>query len=172
MKDILTQSELIQLRRTTAADLDFVVQAEDAGDNRTFVGQWSRQKHLLALVDRHIAHLVIETIPENQFVGYIIVTDLIDPNLSLNLKRIVIVQKGQGYGHAALHLLKKVAFEQWQAHRLWLDVKDFNQRARHLYEAEGFVVEGMLRECLKVGDNFESLVIMSVLQSEYQKVSS
>ena len=66
----------------------------------------------------------------------------------------MIVQKGQGYGHAALRLLKKVAFEQWQAHRLWLDVKDFNHRARHLYAAEGFVVEGTLRECLKNGDSF------------------
>ena len=171
MKNTLTQSELIRLRLTTQADLDFVLRSETADDNRAFVGQWSRQKHLVALADPNISHLIIEAIADSQPVGYIIVTELTDQNLSLNLKRLVIVQKGQGYGHAALRLLKQVVFEQWQAHRLWLDVKDFNHRARHLYAAEGFVVEGTLRECLKNGDNFKSLVIMSVLQSEYQQLA-
>jgi diamine N-acetyltransferase len=52
---------------------------------------------------------------------------------------------------------------------LWLDVKDFNHRARTLYASEGFVVEGTLRECLKADDgSFESLVVMSLLKREYQ----
>jgi RimJ/RimL family protein N-acetyltransferase len=66
-----------------------------------------------------------------------------------------------------LRLIKNLAFEQLHAHRLWLDVKDFNYIARRLYEKEGFIVEGILRECIKVGDRFESLVLMSTLQSEY-----
>jgi hypothetical protein len=32
--------------------------------------------------------------------------------------------------------------------RLWLDVKERDKRARALYVAEGFVAEGVLRECL------------------------
>jgi RimJ/RimL family protein N-acetyltransferase len=51
--------------------------------------------------------------------------------------------------------------------RLWLDVKESNERARHVYESEGFLVEGILRECLKGEYGFESLVVMSILRDEY-----
>lgn len=48
-----------------------------------------------------------------------------------------------------------------------LDVKSRNARALGLYRSEGFTEEGRLRECLVEADGFESLVIMSVLESEY-----
>jgi RimJ/RimL family protein N-acetyltransferase len=74
----------------------------------------------------------------------------------------------KGYGRAALKSVQQLAFAQLQAHRLWLDVKDHNSRARHLYQAMGFVEEGRLRECVKSGNRFESLVVLSMLRSEYQ----
>lgn len=42
-------------------------------------------------------------------------------------------------------------------------------RAKKLYESEGFIVEGCLRECLKTFDKWESLIIMSILKKEYLK---
>jgi RimJ/RimL family protein N-acetyltransferase len=50
---------------------------------------------------------------------------------------------------------------------LWLDVKTHNDRARALYLSEGFREEGLLRECLKTGDGYESVFILSMLESEY-----
>ena len=41
-----------------------------------------------------------------------------------------------------------------------------NNRAIWLYTSEGFIKEGMLREALKIGDRYVSLIVMSVLQSE------
>lgn len=169
MNQILLQSSRIRLRHTNRADLDFVLLAEQAPENRAFVGQWTRLQHQLAFSGRRNLHLIVESVVVDKPIGYLILSDLKDANQSINLKRIVITEKGQGYGHFTLQLVKQLAFEKLKAHRLWLDVKDFNQRARHLYEAEGFKVEGTLRECLKVGDNFESLVIMSILRSEYQE---
>ena len=69
---------------------------------------------------------------------------------SLEFRRIVITDKGKGYGRESLRLIKKMAFEELSAHRLWLDVKDHNLRARHVYEAEGFMVEGVLRIMLTI----------------------
>ena len=60
---------------------------------------------------------------------------------------------GQGLrasGRAALRVAKKVAFDDLGAHRFWLDVKARNSRAKALYDSEGFVVEGELREAVKV----------------------
>jgi diamine N-acetyltransferase len=64
--------------------------------------------------------------------------------------------------------IKRHAFDTLSAHRLWLDVKEHNTRARAVYAKEGFRYEGTLRECLKGPEGFESLVVMSVLEHEYR----
>jgi RimJ/RimL family protein N-acetyltransferase len=71
-----------------------------------------------------------------------------------------------------VRLLKKLAFTQLHAHRFWLDVKALNTRALKLYASEGFVEEGRLRESVRVNldgaDGYDSLIVMSMLDREYQ----
>ena len=67
----------------------------------------------------------------------------------------------------SLRVAKKIAFDDLGAHRLWLDVKLRNERAKALYDSEGFVVEGTLRESVKVAGGFESLTVMSMLRHEF-----
>ncbi|MCU1265873.1 MAG: GCN5-related N-acetyltransferase [Acidobacteria bacterium] len=93
---------------------------------------------------------------------------LTDPNQSVELRRIVVTEKNKGYGQEALGLIKRLAFVERGAHRLWLDVKQQNSRARHVYESHGFIVEGVLRECVKAEAGFDSLVVMSMLREEYR----
>jgi diamine N-acetyltransferase len=67
-----------------------------------------------------------------------------------------------------LRLVKAAAFDELGAHRLWLDVKPFNDRARALYRSEGFVEEGVLRGALLEPDGtFQDLVVMSLLRPEW-----
>ena len=165
---IVLQTDSVRLRPTTADDLDFVVQTEQDEDNRPFVGQWPRERHRDTCAEPNAAHLIIETIADRRAVGYVILTGLGDANETVELLRIVVSDKGQGHGRATLQLIKRFVFEELMAHRLWLDVRDHNIRARRLYESEGFLVEGTLRESTKVGERFESLVIMSMLAHEYQ----
>jgi diamine N-acetyltransferase len=159
----------VRLRRTGEGELDFVLAAEGAEENRRFVGQWTRAEHGEALADTDLAHFVVESVEDNRPVGYVIMAGLRDANRSLEFRRVVITEKGKGYGREVLRAVKKMAFEELKAHRLWLDVREHNERARRLYESEGFVAEGMLRECVSVGDRWESLVLMSVLEQEYRK---
>lgn len=156
----------IILRRTLRSDLDFVITAEQA--NSSFVIAWTREQHKLSLSNKDVAHLIIERRDDNKPIGFIILAGLEQPHQSIEFRRIVVVDQGKGCGRAALRLIKKMAFDELGAHRLWLDVKEHNLRARHLYESEGFVVEGVLRECLRQGNQFESLIILSILKSEYQ----
>lgn len=164
----VTQSDVVRLRRTTETDLDFVLATEYHEDNYQYIFHWNRDQHILSFANPNIAHFIIETVEDRRAVGYAIINDLQNPNESFELQRLAMADKGKGYGRSAVNLIKKWAFEQTNAHRLWLDVKDYNLRARRVYEAEGFVFEGTLREVLKVGDKFESLVYMSVLRSEYE----
>ncbi len=79
----------------------------------------------------------------------------------------VVQGKGAGLGRAALRAAKKIAFDDLHAHRFWLDVKSRNARARSLYDSEGFIMEGTLRDAVKQADGFESLHVMSMLRSEF-----
>lgn len=165
---MLITSHNIDLRPTALQDLDFVLAAEQDEHNCRYVGQWSREKHSAAISDEDILHLIIQD-KTGQPAGYVIITGLQDSNLCTCLLRIVLHRKGRGYGTAAVSLIKEWIFRNTNTHRLWLDVKDFNYRARHVYETAGFKVEGVLRESVKRGDSFDSMVIMSILRQEYEE---
>jgi len=155
------------LRRTRLNDLDFVLGLESKEENKRFIIPWEKEKHERSLHNGDIAHMIMEDQQLNRPVGFCILAGLENPNQSIELMRIVVDDKGKGLGRKALQFLKKWIFEERGANRLWLDVKVDNLRAKSLYESEGFSLEGTLRECLKNGDKFESLYIMSILKSEY-----
>ncbi len=166
-EEIVAQSDMLRLRRTNEVDLDFVLKAENDAENRRYILIWTHEQHIQAFSNPNVAHLMIETAAEGRAVGYAILNGLENPNQSTELQRITVVEKGQGYGKEAIRLIEQWVFEELATHRLWLDFKDYNLRGKHVYESVGFTVEGTLRECLKIGDTFESLVVMSVLRSEY-----
>ena len=156
----------LRISNTNKLNLDYILEAESNDENRKCIIPWSREKHLQAVSDPDIAHLIVQN---EANVGYVILAGLLDPNQSIEFRRIVITEKGRGYGKATVEIIKKLVFETYHDHRLWLDVKTQNYRAQALYSDTGFVIEGTLRECLKSGDEYESLLIMSILLQEYQK---
>jgi RimJ/RimL family protein N-acetyltransferase len=66
-----------------------------------------------------------------------------------------------------MKLIKKWAFEVKKFHRAWLDCKDYNDRALHLYESEGMVREGLIRETIITNGVYENLVVLGILDREY-----
>jgi diamine N-acetyltransferase len=157
----------VRLRPTAEGDLDFVLREESDEENQPFIGRWPRGRHLEALADDDVEHLIAED-RDGTPVGYAILTGVKDPGRILCFKRLMVAEKGRGYGRAVLRLIRERAFGELGAHRLWLDVKEGNARARSLYEAEGFVQEGVLRDSFWTGDVHETLVVMSILESEYK----
>ena len=165
---MLKHLRAITLRKTDESDLDYVLAAEHNPENSRFVIPWSREQHLQAMGDPDLAHLIAQ---RERRIGYVILAGLLDPNQNIEFRRIVITEKGFGYGKATVRLVKEFAFQTHKAHRLWLDVKAQNHRARSVYEACGFSIEGTLRECLRTNDGYDSLVIMSMLEHEYQRAN-
>ncbi|MGF1668900.1 MAG: GNAT family N-acetyltransferase [Balneolaceae bacterium] len=157
---------LLTLRPSEPDDLDFIIAAEQHPDNRSWIIPYSRDQHLQVMRNNDILHAVLEQKTDGD-VGFIMLAGLNDPNDSLEFRRIVITEKRKGYGRAALKQVQQLAFEEKNVHRLWLDVKVENRRARSLYKSEGFTEDGLLRESLKTGNGYESLVIMSMLRHEY-----
>lgn len=156
------------LRPTEENDLEFVVRIESEASADGVVTRQSFAEHEKYLTDEDVRHLIVEA--DGEAVGYLILAGLLDTeNETIEFRRIVVAEKGKGYGRRALQLAKKIAFEELSAHRLWLDVIDFNERARRLYESENFRVEGVWRERYKAqnGNGCESLIFMAILRNEY-----
>ena len=160
------------LRPTMLSDLDFVTAVERDSRNLPFITPWERTQHEGAVRFPDFRHFIVEGGDDDAAVGFVILQGCRNPHGSVELKRLVLQTKGQGLGRACVRLLKKMAFRDLHAHRFWLDVKQLNTRALALYASEGFVEEGRLRESVRVSidgaDGYDSLVVMSMLDREYQ----
>jgi diamine N-acetyltransferase len=139
----VSQPPRLVCRSTTPADLGFVTATESAGENAAWVLSWSREQHLQALDGSTMAHWILETQDTNRrAVGFVILAGVDPPGGSVEFKRLVVREKGVGFGREAVQLVKREVFGRFRAHRLWLDVFEHNQRAKTLYASEGFEVEG------------------------------
>jgi diamine N-acetyltransferase len=157
----------VRLRPTMQSDLDFVLSLEQDPANLPYITPWERMQHEAAIRFPDFRHFIIEGGDGLEAVGFLLLIGCRSPNHSLELKRMVVQSKGHGYGRAALRVAKKVAFDDLGAHRFWLDVRTHNTRAKALYDSEGYIVEGVLRESVRGASGYESLIVMSMLQQEF-----
>ena len=163
----------VRLRPTMTSDLDFVISVEQDAANRPFITPWERTQHEGAIRFPDFRHFIVEAGAGYPSAGFVILQGCRNPHRSIELKRMVLLPsvQGAGIGRTCLRLLAAMAFRDLHAHRFWLDVKALNSRALALYESEGFVEEGRLRESVRVhgpADGYDSLVVMSLLDREYQ----
>lgn len=156
----------VKLRLASANDLDFILAQESRDDFANLILRWSREEHTNNLNSRDKCYFIVED-DLDRSIGYFILSGLTSPHRNIELTRIVMAEPGRGNGKLALRLIVKKVFEEYGAHRFWLDVFEFNQRARKVYQSVGFREEGVLREAVKRGDEYYSLVILSLLDREY-----
>lgn len=174
---------LLRLRPTMLSDLEWVSTLELDPHNLPFITPWERTQHESAVRFPDFRHFIVETdapgAGDGGRVGFVILQGCRNPHRSVELKRLVLALHGLGLGRRCVRLLKRMAFAELGAHRFWLDVKAMNTRALRLYASEGFVEEGRLRESVRVlpvpsgtplshADGYDSLVVMSLLDREYQ----
>jgi diamine N-acetyltransferase len=157
----------VRLRPTMQSDLEYVLSLEQEGENLPYITPWEKMQHEAAIRFPDFRHFIIEAGPGLERAGFLILIGCRNQHACIELKRMVVAHKGNGYGHAAVRVVKKIAFDDLGAHRFWLDVKMRNTRAQALYVKEGFQQEGVLREAVRVQDGYDSLVVMSMLASEY-----
>lgn len=167
IEKITSRSGTIILRHTEINDIDFVLDAEQEDENAQYVGQWTRDQHLESLSNKDILHVIVEDINSQKPVGYLILAGITNVNHNIEFRRIVISEKNKGYGKETLKLIKELSFKKLKAHRLWLDVRFKNKKAQSVYKSQGFKEEGILRECVLYKNEYESLIVMSILEQEY-----
>jgi len=168
MSIVLMEMDGLLFCATNPDQLDVICSIER--ENREFVFQWTRERHMEAIKCEDEMHISIIDAAANELIGYILLAGISGEDRSLEFRRMAVAVKGKGYGRAGVRFIKKFCFEELKYHRLWLDVYTDNQRAIELYRSEGFVQEGLLRECKKQGDKYRSMIIMSMLEDEYEGI--
>lgn len=159
---------MFELRSTAESDLDAVAAAEAEEDARRWIGDTSLNWHRNAMQDPDQEHLIVSI--AGHTAGFVVLAGLANPHRSVELRRILVgaEHRGRGLGRQAFRAAVDRAFEHG-AHRVWLDVKEANRKARDLYESEGFTEEGLLREEMQEQDgSWASVLVMSQLETERQ----
>lgn len=167
MEKIVKTGKRLRFRQATEADMDYIMKVEYIPENAKYVIPYSREVHMKTLDTPAATHLIIETIDGKEKVGFLMINALNNPDKEIEWTRIIVEAKGKGYGHETLQMLESWAFDDLKFHRAWLDCKDYNARALHVYESEGLVREGLIRETIITNGVYENLVILGILDREY-----
>lgn len=168
MTAIIKQNQRIRLRQAEEADLPYIMAVEFTPENSRYVIPYSLDEHKKTLNTANAIHLIVETADGDQRIGFLMIAGLKNPFKEIEFTRIIMDVKGRGYGRETLRLLKAWAFDDLKFHRAWLDCKEHNERALALYESEGFVREGLIRETILTDGIYESLFILGILEGEYR----
>jgi RimJ/RimL family protein N-acetyltransferase len=105
-------------------------------------------------------HLVIEV--GGRPVGYVILGGVEPPAASVELRRIVVAEKGRGVGRAAVARVARYAFRDLGAREVWLEVVADNHRARHVYRHCGFEVDPTANLSIEIQGVTRPLVKMTL----------
>ncbi len=149
-------------------DIPQIVAMEQIPAFRSFVGSWSQEQHLQTFKSSDARYFVAEATP-GEIAGFAILRGLSSEHHSIELKRIIAKTPGQGLGKQMLCFVMEKVFEEFHAHRLWLDVFETNLRAQHVYKALGFRQDGLFREAVYRDGKYHSLLLMSLLDREYRE---
>jgi len=134
--EILTSWGQLRLRTANIEDYDFINTAERDEDCAKWVNNWPLGLRIEKFGDNNFFQTMIET-DGGHPIGFIDFRDMLH-DTQVYLKRIVIAERGKGYGKEAMYLSQKFAFEILGRNRLYLGTKAENVRAQHVYHSTGF----------------------------------
>lgn len=167
MNEVLIEGKRLRLRRANVTDLGYIMALQFAPENLKFIVPFDEDYHR-AIIDSDGSKkldVIVEEIDTGIAAGYFMLRELDSP--CAEFTHVIIGRKGLGYGKEALKLLLKWTFETKKYHRVWIDCKEYNSIALHLYEGLGFIREGVLREYLLTNGVYENLIVLGMLDREY-----
>jgi len=176
--DPLIHGARVWLRPSERADIPtFVRWFNDVGTTRylmarvpmSLAGEEKWYDRMLERQGKDAYHFVICMVEDDRPIGSIGFHDIdhVDGNAAVG---VMIGQPelwGQGLGSDAMEAILGFGFGELRLERIWLEVYDFNTRARRSYEKCGFVLEGTLRRAIYRRAEFHDVHVMAILREEW-----
>lgn len=104
-------------------------------------------------------------------VGHISLGGISERDKSGRITRVLVgsaAERGKGFCRKMIRGMLKIGFDDLGLHRISLGVYDFNTAAIQCYLKAGFTQEGVMRDVVKHGDEYWSLVEMGILEHEWR----
>ncbi len=162
----MISTDRMAIRAAIESDIDMIMALEQHPDNCNYVWQGTLEQHRAEIADPDYCLWVFQLKDGARTVGYAL--SKIDRKSDVfELRRIVIDDKGKGYGEEAIRAIIKYAFEDLQINRFWLDVYPDNRVGINLYEKLNMHCDGVLRQSYKSSTGYRDQIIYSLLKSEY-----
>ncbi len=164
--DILFSTERLNIFNATEKDIDIILELENHKDNRNYVWQGTFEEHMSEINDKNSMLVVFKRKDNNEIIGYSL-SHINFKSDVFELRRIVISDKGKGYGRETLLGIIKYCFEVVKCNRFWLDVYPDNEKGINLYKSVGMHHDGTLRQSYKSERGYLDQMIFSILKEEY-----
>lgn len=129
----------MRLSPLTTADIAEVMRIERLPGYDAFVGRWTADEHAAEMASPDARYFGLRR--DGGLGGFVILQKFREP--SVRLRRIAVDGVGRGTGTQVLRDIMDWVFASSDARALHLDVHVDNARARHVYEREGFVGQGL-----------------------------
>jgi len=126
---------MVTVERAPVQDASLFAQLEQAPDTKQFVLPYSETEHARNILNSSFVYLRI--LDAGELVGFFILVLDSEPN-SVEFRRAVVSDKGKGVGQSAITAMEQFCRTQLQRTRVWLDVFEYNNRGRHIYEKLGY----------------------------------
>ncbi|RTQ48866.1 N-acetyltransferase [Hymenobacter gummosus] len=107
----------------------------------------------------------------DETVGHISLGSISQRDKSGRVTRVLVgneCARGKGVCRRMVQGLLRIGFEELGLHRISLGVYDFNEAAIKCYLKAGFKREGVMRDVVRHGDTYWTLVEMAILEDEWR----
>lgn len=125
---------MLTLQPAKKQDVALFTQMEMAQDTSSYIIPYTEEQHIAEMEKNEIKYLSIYQ--QNTLIGFIILA--LESGTRVEFRRIVIAQKGCGYGQIAMQLLEQYCKQELQKRVIWLDVFESNKRGIHIYQKLGY----------------------------------
>ena len=130
---MLPDHELL-VRDTKREELELICSMEQ-GEARNFIIPFSLERHRSEFAKSGVVYKSVWS--DGQLIGFVILV-LEQDARNVEFRRIVVSKPGFGYGKRVVRLVDQICRNEFGRARVWLDVFETNQRARHVYEQCGY----------------------------------
>lgn len=147
-------------------DIGAILAMERRPENRDFIWLGTEEEHRREIHDPDCLLLLLLRREDRALLGFAL-NSVDRRSHRFEVRRLVVADKGRGYGREALKALIRHAFTREGANRLWLDVYPDNARGLRLYESLGMHRDGVLRQNYLSERGYLDQIVYSLLRSEY-----
>lgn len=157
----------MSLEPASAADIPAIMRIERTPGYDWFIGRLDEDKHRAQMASDDARYLVWRE--DGEVAAFVLLLKMTNPHGVVEAKTIAAARPGEGLGRRLVPALMDWVFENTGANRLELDCSTANTRALRVYDREGFVREGVVREVYRLEDGtYISSVLFSILRREWE----